>query len=91
MLYTYESILARPQKDDVDQGIQDIQYSKLKITIEGDLQDLLGINIEIGQYGSIHLTQHHLSDQIWEDLKMGKTVKHKSTPASRYRLLSNTH
>ena len=64
MLYTYESILARPQKDDVDQGIQDIQYSKLKITIEGDLQDLLGINIESGQDGSIHLTQHHLSDQI---------------------------
>ena len=81
MLYIDESIFSRLHKDEVDQAIQDIQYAKLNIMIEGNLQYLLGVNIDIRQGGSIQLTKPHLIDQILEDLKMGKIMKPKSTPA----------
>ena len=87
VLYTDDSILARPHKYEVDQAIQDIHDAKLNITIEEDFQYFLGINIDIRLYRSIQLTQPHLIDQILEDLKMGKTVKPKSTPASSYQFL----
>ena len=49
---------------------------------KGDIQNFLVINIYIRKYGSIHLTQPHLIDQIFEDIKMEETIKPKSTPAS---------
>ncbi len=44
-LYTDDSIIAGPDKAKIDQTIQQIQ-SQLNITIEGDIRDFLGINIE---------------------------------------------
>jgi hypothetical protein len=35
-------------------------------SIEGDIQDFLGVNIDRKDDGSIHLTQPHLIDQILE-------------------------
>ena len=87
VIFTDESILARPHKDEVEEAIWYIQNAKRNITIEEDLQYLLGINIDSKHDGSIHIMQPHLIDQILEYIKMGETVKLKSTPASSYRLL----
>jgi hypothetical protein len=66
-----------------------MKKAKLDITIEGDLQDFLGVNIEQKEDGTIHLTQPHLIDQILEDLRLDQDhVKEKTTPASSSRLLS---
>jgi Reverse transcriptase (RNA-dependent DNA polymerase) len=43
ILYTDDSILAGPDQSDIDQGIKDIKQAKLNITMEGDIQDFLGI------------------------------------------------
>ena len=51
VLFTYEYILDVPHKDEGDQVIQDIRYAKLNITIKGDLQNFLEINIDIRQDG----------------------------------------
>ena len=67
-LYTDDSILAGPDKAEIDQIIKEMQEAKLDITIEGDLQDFLGVNIERKADGTIHLTQPHLIDQILKDL-----------------------
>ena len=45
VLYTDDSILARPNMDEVDQAIKCIQNTKLNIAIKVYLQGFLGINI----------------------------------------------
>lgn len=88
VLYTDDSILAGPDLGEIDKAIADIKAAKLNITVEGDLQDFLGINIERKDDGTIHLTQPHLIDQIIGDLHLKDNTKPKSTPASSSRLLS---
>jgi hypothetical protein len=88
LLYTDDSILAGPDQKEIDQCIEDIKKAKLDITVEGDLQDFLGVNIERKEDG-IHLTQPHLIKQILKDLRLdGDDVKGKDTPASSSKLLS---
>ena len=82
VLYTDDLIFFGTHKDEFDQVIRDIQDESINIKIEGDLQDFLGINLDIRQEGSINLIQPHLIDKISEDLKEGKTMKIKSTPVS---------
>ena len=95
VLYTDDSIIAGPDENEINQAIKDIQDAGLHITVEGDLQDFLGINIERKEDGTIHLTQPHLIDQIIKDLRLDvdnnsrKTEKKlKNTPAPSSRLLT---
>jgi hypothetical protein len=88
-LYTDDSILAGPDKAEIDQIIKEMQEAKLDITIEGDLQDFLGVNIERKADGTIHLNQPHLIDQILKDLRLeDENVTTKPIPASSSKLLS---
>jgi Reverse transcriptase (RNA-dependent DNA polymerase) len=57
VLYTDDSVLAGPDRSEIEQVIEDIKRAKLDITVEGDIQDFLGINIERKSDGTIHLTQ----------------------------------
>ena len=90
MLYTDDSILAGPDKNEIDQIIKDIQNTGLNITREGDIKDFLGINIKKLKEGSIEFTQPHLIDQILNDLKMDKDkVKTKSIPCMVSKVLNS--
>jgi hypothetical protein len=61
---------------------------KLDITVEGGLEDFLGINIDHEKDGTIHLRQPHLIDQISKDLRLDKEkVATKDTPASSSKIL----
>jgi hypothetical protein len=62
VLYTDDSILAGPDQHEIEKATEDIKAAGLDITVEGDLQDFLGVNIERTQDGKIHLTQPHLID-----------------------------
>jgi len=88
VLYTDDSILAGPDQAKAEQAIEDIKAAKLNITVEGDIKDFLGVNIERMEDGSVILKQPHLIDQILEDLKMDEKTKSKPTPASSSKLLS---
>jgi hypothetical protein len=90
VLYTDDSLLAGPDKKEIEKIIEDLQKkAKLEITVEGDLADFLGVNIERCSDGTIHLTQPHLIDQILEDLRMNdEKVKPRSTPAASSKLLT---
>ncbi|KAI2496437.1 hypothetical protein MHU86_18061 [Fragilaria crotonensis] len=78
VLYTDDSLLAGSDKDEIDQIIWELQEkAKLTITVEGDLADFLGVNIDRRKDGIIHLTQPHLIDQILKDLRLdGDKVEH---------------
>ena len=90
VLYTDDSLLAGPDKDEIDRVIEELQTkAKLAITVEGDLADFLGVNIDRQSDGTIHLTQPHLIDQILEDLRLkDDNVKLRTTPAASSKLLT---
>ena len=90
VLYTDNSLLAGPDLKEIEQVIYDLQHTaKLAITVEGDLADFLGVNIDQRDDGSIHLSQPHLIDQILEDLRLkDDTVKIQTTPAASSKLLT---
>ena len=88
-LYTDDSILAGPDKREIDKLILEMKDVKLDVTDEGDITDFLGVNIEHRDDGSVKLSQPHLIDQILKDLRMqGPEVKTKSTPAASTKILS---
>ena len=70
LLYTDNMILAGPDKSEIDEVIEQIQGAKLDITVEGDLQDFLGVRITCEADGLVHFTQPHLIDKILKNLQL---------------------
>jgi hypothetical protein len=63
VLYTDDSLLAGPDKVEIDRIIEELQSkAKLSIMVEGDLTDFLGVSIDRRPDGTIHLSQPHLID-----------------------------
>jgi hypothetical protein len=54
VLYTDDSILAGPDKAEIDHVIQLIRNVGLNLTIEGTLTDVLGVNIDRREDGTIY-------------------------------------
>jgi hypothetical protein len=90
VLYTHDSIHAGPYGHEINKVMEELQRkAKLEITIEGDLSDFLGVNIDQRKDRTIHLTQPHLIDQILSDLRLNDTtVKPRTTPAASSKLLT---
>jgi hypothetical protein len=88
VLYTDDSILAGPSQREIDSVIQQIKDAKLDITVEGDIQDFLGVNITKQQDGTIQFTQPHLVDKVLRSMSMDNPdLKPKDTPAASSRVL----
>ena len=89
VLYTDDSILAGPDPKELDQIMDEIKTTGLKITSEEGIDDFLGVHIDKKDDGSFELTQPHLITSILEDLGLNKeNVAIKSTPAATSKLLS---
>ena len=69
-LYTEDLILMGTDQEAIEQIIEDIKREKLILTLEGDLQDFLGVNTERQRDGTINLAQPHLTDQTLTDLHL---------------------
>jgi hypothetical protein len=67
VLYTDDSILAGPNKEELDRAVQDMKDAKLNLTVEGQLEDVLGVNIS-RQEDKFVLTQPKLIQSIIEEL-----------------------
>ena len=68
--------------------MEDLKKSNLVVTLEGTLEDLLVVNIDIRKYDSIQLTQPHMIEQIVKDLgQENPKTPFKSTPAQPYKTL----
>ena len=89
VLYTDDSILSGPDKQELEKIVEDMKAAKLELTVEGDVSDFLGVNIQRNNDGSFVLTQPKLIDSILEDLWLDKpNTTTKSTPAAASKLLS---
>jgi len=83
-------ILAGPDLKELDKIIEDMKKVGLDQTVEGDISDFLGINIQHHSDGTIHLTQPHLIDSILEELGLATdSTKSKATPAASSKLLGH--
>ena len=67
-----DSMLAGSNKAKIDQIIKEMKQAELDMTVKGDIQDFLGINIECKEDGSTHLTQPHLIDQTLKDVHLDR-------------------
>ncbi len=85
-LYTDDSIIAGPDKAKIDLTIRQIQ-AQLNITVEGDIRDFLGINIE-RKGDSYTMTQPQLIKKILKDLNLDQpNVKAKDIPMASSKIL----
>ena len=62
LLFTNDSILAGPIEQQIQAEIKQMHETGLQLTIEGNLEEFLGVNIDRTSRGAIHLTQPHPID-----------------------------
>ena len=92
VLYTNASILAGPSEQRIQETIKQMQKVGLQLTIEGNLEDFLGVNIDRTSKGAIQLTQPHLIDSILQDLRLNKgESKCKDTPMKLSKILNKSN
>ena len=87
ILYTDDSILAGANRAEVQKAIEDIKKAGLKITVEGDISDFLGVKLQREQDGTIEMKQPYLINQILEDMHMNERTKGKQIPAASSKIL----
>ena len=90
VLYTDDSILAGPDKAEIDSIIKQMKDVGLHITEEGSLADFLGVHIERDEVNNTYeLTQPRLIRSILENLGLDQdNSTTKDTPAASSKLLS---
>ncbi len=83
VLYTDDSILAGPDKQELEEIVEDMKSTGLDLTCEGDLTDFLGVAIHRdNKAGTFELTQQRLIDGILDELRLGApNATTKDTPA----------
>jgi len=88
VLYTDDSILAGPDKDEIKRTIKQMK-KVLDLTVEESLTDFLGVNIDRRDDGTIKLSQPRLIEQVIKDLHLEQDhTTTKPTPAASSKLLS---
>ena len=88
VLYTDDSIIAGPCKVELDKTITEIRQVGLDITVEGSLEDFLGIRMDRKDNGTIHMYQPQLIKQIMDDMKVDiSNLNPKPTPMVSSRIL----
>ena len=87
VLYTDDSILFAPTQKEVDNCIADIHSTGLNITVEGNVKDFLGVNIERRPDGTVKFSQPHLINKILKALRIDAKMTPKHAPAVSSRIL----
>jgi hypothetical protein len=91
-LYTDDSILTAPTDEELDQAIEDMSNAGLELTVEGILEDFLGVNIKKLDDGSYELTQPRLIDSILEEVFGSDPLPSpKAIPMASSKVLSRHH
>ena len=83
VLYTDDSILAGPDPAELDKILKQMTESGLKLTVDGDITDFLGVQIDRIKGGKFRLSQPQLIDDILKELRLDDAkVTTKSTPGA---------
>jgi hypothetical protein len=88
VVYVDDGILASINKCDIDKEIISLQ-EVFNISIEGNLSDYVGVNIERTGNGQIHMTQPNIIKSILKDLNLTPNTKTAATPAHSTTILQD--
>lgn len=88
VLYTDDSILAGPDPQELDAIVQQMQAVGLNLTVEGDISDFLGVQIDRVNHNTFNLSQPHLINDVIKELRLdGKNVAIKKTTGASSKTL----
>ncbi len=88
VLYTDDSILAGPDPQELDNIVKEMQAVGLKLTVEGDISDFLGVQIDRVNDNTFNLSQPHLINDVIKELRLdGKNVAIKKTTGASSKTL----
>jgi hypothetical protein len=88
VLYTDDSILAGPDPQELDDIIQEMEAVELNLTVEGDISDFLGVQIDRINDNTFNLSQPHLINDIIKELRLdGQNVAIKKTTGASSKTL----
>jgi Reverse transcriptase (RNA-dependent DNA polymerase) len=80
VLYTDDSILAGPDPQELNNIVKEMEAVGLKLTVEGDISDFLGVQIERVNDNTSNLSQPHLINDVIKELHLdGDNVSIKKT------------
>jgi Reverse transcriptase (RNA-dependent DNA polymerase) len=88
-LYTDDSILAAPTDEELEEVIRDMKSTGLDLTVEGVLEDFLGVHTDTKEDGTYELLQSRLIESVISEVfgdSPPSTVK--DIPMASSRLLS---
>ncbi len=88
VLYTDDSILAGLDPQELDDIIQEMKAVGLNLTVEGNISDFLGVQIDRINENTFNLSQPHLINDIIKELRLdGQTVVIKKTTGASSKTL----
>ena len=88
-LYKYDSINTGLKQEELDTVVKDTKKVNLEVTVEGNLEDFFGVNIDRREDDIIHLTQPHLLEQIVKELiQENPKTPSKPTPDQPSKILN---
>jgi hypothetical protein len=92
-VYADDIILAGPDPQELDDIIQEMKAVELNLTVEGDISDFLGVQIDRINDNTFNLSQPHLINDIIKKLRLdGQKVSiKKTTGASSKTLCRHLH
>ena len=70
VLYTDDSILAGPDPQELDDIVQEMKAVGLNLTVEGNISDFLGVQIDRLNDNTFNLSQPHLINDIIKELRL---------------------
>ena len=87
VLYVDDSIIIGAKDEVLDREIDLLRKLRLQLTVEGDLEDFLGVNIVKVQDQVFHLHQSHQIANIINDLHLKENTKTKDVPCKVSEIL----
>jgi Reverse transcriptase (RNA-dependent DNA polymerase) len=88
LVYVDDGILISPHDKHIDEELALLQQV-FNISVEGTLNDYVGVNIERASDGTVHMTQPQLIQSILKELNFNDDTKECSTPAFSSTILKD--
>jgi Reverse transcriptase (RNA-dependent DNA polymerase) len=80
VVYVDDGILISPWRSSIDNELKQLQMV-FNISIKGDLNDSVGVNVERTREGTIKVTQPQLINSVLKESNFNNSTKSSATPA----------
>lgn len=89
IVYVDDGIFMSPSNENITKEVE-LFKANFNISVEGDLCDYVGVNIERKKDGTVHMTQPQLINSVLKELNFNEDTKPMPTPALSSTILKKT-